>query len=91
MTDPQNLVVPGATVVIHNTGTGIDRTLKSNEAGIYVATFLQPGYYEVRASKEGLAEVVRKDLTLQVGQTLTIRHDSIDRASFMPGVSRCRR
>jgi hypothetical protein len=72
VTDPQNLVVPGATVVIHNTGTGIDRTLKSNEAGIYVATFLQPGYYEVRASKEGLAEVVRKDLTLQVGQTLTI-------------------
>ena len=38
----------------------------------YFAPFLQPGRYEVTASKAGFAKVVRKDLTLDVGQTLTI-------------------
>jgi hypothetical protein len=33
---------------------------------------LQPGNYEVRARKEGFAEVVRKNVRLEVGQTLEI-------------------
>ncbi len=70
--DPKGLTVPGAVVVVHNTDTGSDRTLTSNDAGIYVATFLQPGHYEVNASKPGLAKVVRNEITLQVGQTLTV-------------------
>jgi hypothetical protein len=72
VTDPSGSVVPGTAVAIRNTDTGIERRIEANEAGIYVAPFLQPGHYEVRASKSGFAGVVRKDLVLQVGQTLTI-------------------
>src|SRR3974377_764507 len=72
VTDPSGSSVPGAAVIVRNTDTGIDRRIDTNDAGIYVAPFLQPGHYEVRASKEGFAGVVQKDLTLQVGQTLTI-------------------
>ena len=72
VSDPSGAVVPGATVSIRSTDTGIERKTQTNEAGIYNATFLQPGHYEVGATKTGLGSVLRKDLTLQVGQTLTV-------------------
>jgi hypothetical protein len=46
--------------------------LKTNDAGIYLAAFLQSGKYEIHASKDGFATVVRQGLNLQVGQTLAI-------------------
>lgn len=72
ITDPSGAAVPAASVVVRNTATGIERKLESNEAGNYVAAFLQPGPYEVQAAKTGFAGVLRKDLVLQVGQTLAI-------------------
>jgi len=72
LTDPNGGVIPAAAVSVKNTDTGVERAIGTNEAGIYSAPFLQPGHYEVTASKTGFAKVLRKDLTLQVGQTLTI-------------------
>ncbi len=72
LTDPKGGVIPGATVVVRNTDTGIDRTVETNEFGLYSAPFLQPGHYQITATKTGFSTVVRKDLTLQVGQQLTI-------------------
>jgi Carboxypeptidase regulatory-like domain/TonB dependent receptor len=72
LTDQSGAAVPGAAVVVRNTDTGIDRTTSSNDSGIYIATFLQPGHYEVSVSKAGFARLIRKDLTVQVGQTLSI-------------------
>jgi hypothetical protein len=72
VTDATGAIVPGAGILVHNLDTGIDKALTSNEAGIYVATFLQPGHYEVTVNKTGFAKVVRTALTLQVGQVLTI-------------------
>src|SRR5882672_9530106 len=70
--DPKGLSVPDAKVSVLNTETGIDRSLATTDAGVYTATFLQPGHYQVSVAKEGFSTWVRKDLTLQVGQTLTI-------------------
>jgi hypothetical protein len=70
--DPKGLAVPDAKVSILNTDTGIDRPLATTDAGVYTATFLQPGHYQVTVSKDGFSTWVRKDLLLQVGQTLTI-------------------
>jgi hypothetical protein len=72
LTDPQGAVVPEASVTIHNVDTNVDRAFTSNGAGIYTAPFLQPGRYEVTVAKPGFAKLVRKDLRLDVGQTLTI-------------------
>jgi len=72
VTDPSGAVVPGAEVIIRNTDTGIERKTETSEAGIYNAAFLQPGHYQVQAGKTGFASVIRKELVLQVGQTLTI-------------------
>jgi carboxypeptidase family protein/TonB-dependent receptor-like protein len=70
--DPKGLSVPDAKVSILNTDTGIDRSLATTEAGFYTATFLQPGHYQVSVSKDGFSTWVRKDLLLQVGQTLAV-------------------
>lgn len=72
ITDPHGAAVPGATVVIRNVGTGIERTLTSNEEGLFAAPLLQPGTYEIRVTKSGFAQVVRKDLQVAVGQTLAV-------------------
>lgn len=70
--DQAGAVVPGATVVVTNTDTGVSRTLTTNSAGLYNATFLLPGHYEVTATGASFGKVDRKNLLLTVGQTLTI-------------------
>jgi hypothetical protein len=72
VTDPKGLSVPQARVVIKNTETSLERPLETTDSGAYTATFLQPGQYELTVSKDGFSTFVRKDLVLQVGQTLTI-------------------
>ncbi len=72
ITDPQNLPIAGAAVTVRNVDTRVERALVTNGAGLYVASFLTPGVYEVVAGKDGFNRVNRKDLPLQVGQTLTI-------------------
>jgi len=72
VTDPAGAVVPGATVVVHNTDTSADRSLTTNDAGIYLATFLQPGPYEITVTKPGFAKTQRTGLTLEVGRTLSM-------------------
>ncbi len=70
--DQKGLVIVGATVVVKNADTGVERTLETNDVGLYSAPFLQPGNYEIRVKKEGFAEVVRKNLRLEVGQSLEV-------------------
>jgi hypothetical protein len=72
VTDPSGSVVPGAAVTVRNIDTGIERKTETSDGGVFSAAFLQPGHYEVHAAKAGFASLVRKDLTLQVGQTLSV-------------------
>jgi hypothetical protein len=72
LVDPSGAVVPGASVTIRNTDTGIERKTETTDAGIYNAPFLKPGNYEISVKKPGLTSLLRKGLTLQVGQTLSV-------------------
>ena len=72
VTDPSGAVVPNATVVVTNTDTGVSRTLTTNGDGLYAANFLQPGHYEVIASAASFGKIDHKNLTLTVGQILTV-------------------
>ncbi len=72
VTDPNGAAVPAAMIEVRNANTGGTQALATNGAGIYVAPFLPPGLYEITATKAGFAKVLRTNLTLQVGQTLTI-------------------
>jgi hypothetical protein len=70
--DSAGAIVPGATVVVTDTDTGISRTLTTNGAGIYTADFLQPGHYDVTAGGGAFGKIDRKNLLLTVGELLTI-------------------
>jgi hypothetical protein len=72
ITDASGGVVPAAGVAVKNTATATERALITNDAGIFVAQFLQPGSYDITVTKQGFTKVVRTGLTLQVGQTLTV-------------------
>ena len=39
VTDPTGASVPGATVMVTNTSTGLNRSVQSNPAGNYVSQF----------------------------------------------------
>src|ERR1700693_4701014 len=65
LTDQSGAAVPGAIVVVRNTDTGIDRSTVSNDSGLYIATFLQPGHYEVSVSPG----VKRRTTALQPART----------------------
>src|SRR5262249_15367182 len=72
VTDPTGSVVPSASVVVKNVATGAELPLATSAAGIYSAPFLQPGSYEITVNKQGFGKTVRTNLSLQVGQTLTV-------------------
>jgi carboxypeptidase family protein/TonB-dependent receptor-like protein len=65
--DSQSAAVPGATVVVRNTETGVERTLATDASGRFVAASLPPGPYRVQISLQGFQTQTR-DVTLQVSQ-----------------------
>ena len=70
--DPTGAVLPGATVVVHNNGTGVDRRITSDSAGQYVVPSLIPGDYNVTVSATGFASYTVKSYVLQVDQKATL-------------------
>lgn len=72
VTDVSHAAVPGATVTITDTDTGIAHVFTSNSAGLYQAPFLLPGHYKVTATASNFNTVEVRNLTLIVGQTLTV-------------------
>lgn len=70
--DPSGSVITGADVKAVNKGTGAERSAMTNDAGLYNFPNLQPGVYDVTASKSGFQTMTRTDLTLQVQQTARV-------------------
>ena len=69
VTDPSGAVIPGAAVVVHNVGTGVDTTVKTNDVGLYSARFLPIGQYQVTVSATGFATSKFNPFTLEINQT----------------------
>jgi hypothetical protein len=77
--DPQQSLVPGATIVAIDEATSVSREAQSDAQGLFEFSNLRPGTYTVAASLSGFrkvqhtgivlraASVVRSDLHLEVG------------------------
>jgi hypothetical protein len=72
VTDPSGAVVPGASVKVHSLGTGTDRDVVTDSAGLYVVPSLQPGDYSVQATAAGFSAYTVKKMTLDVDQHVTV-------------------
>jgi hypothetical protein len=70
--DPNNAVVRGATVAVHNDRTGEERTVITNEDGVYTVTALKPAPYTVTVAAQNFKTTKATDVQLNVGQELTL-------------------
>jgi hypothetical protein len=70
--DPANAVVPAAVVTATNKDTGISTSASSNQNGIYVLPFLQPGEYTLSASHPGFKRYENKSITIKTADTITL-------------------
>lgn len=81
VTDRGGSVLPGVTVAIRNTETGLERTVVTNESGYYSATFLPVGRYSVEASLAGLGSMKRQNVSVELNTT------SVQNFALAPTVS----
>ena len=72
VTDPSGAVLPGAQVTIHSVGTGLDRQVTTDGAGLYAVPSLQPGVYQVQISAPGFSQYTVKQVRVDVDQKATI-------------------
>ena len=61
--------IEGATVTLRNLETNASRSLTTNARGVYVASLLRVGTYEVAARRLGFREQTRRGITLRLGAT----------------------
>src|SRR5690349_1973842 len=53
VTDPNNAIVPGASISVKNEATGVELKTTSSDAGLYVFPTLNTGTYVVSVEKAG--------------------------------------
>ena len=70
--DPTGATVPGAMVTVTNTAMGTKVSMKSNDDGLYQASFLLPGAYQVEVTAPGFKKFVRGGIQVQVNDRLEI-------------------
>jgi hypothetical protein len=70
--DTSGRFIANASVSITNTATGINRTVTTNEDGIYIAPNLLSASYELKFAAPGFKTEVRTGIGLTVGATVTL-------------------
>src|SRR5262249_34112222 len=67
VTDAQGGVLPGVTITLMNTESGVVRTALTEENGRYSLGGIPPGRYSLKAELPGFATQEVKDITLTIG------------------------
>lgn len=70
--DSTAMSIPSATITAINESTGATVEARSNAQGIYSLPFLNPGKYEVHVEASGFRRHVRRNITMETGQVLTL-------------------
>jgi Carboxypeptidase regulatory-like domain len=71
VSDASGAAVPGATVTIHNTETGLQRIATTDEAGRFNFTQLKPGTYTVKVEAQGFDPKQMDAVAAGLGQKQT--------------------
>src|SRR5258705_6423784 len=72
VTDSSGAVLPGVTVTVTNLDTGLERTIVTNEKGLYRAPLLPLGTYRVVAELQGFKRFEQSGIKLSVGQSAVV-------------------
>lgn len=85
--DPSSAVVPGATVTLHNTATGADRTSKTNGSGAFTFSAVPSGDYQVSVDHSGFQQLVRPGIHVNPGDQLSLTDLTLGVASSTTNIS----
>ena len=72
VSDSTGQPLSGAVVTLRNVETNADRSLTTNDRGVYVGTLLRVGTYDVAARALGFTEARRSGVQLRLGETVDI-------------------
>jgi hypothetical protein len=70
--DPSSAPIPAAAIAATNQATGVKYSASSSESGNYVVPQLPVGRYDVSIEAPGFRRHLRKDIDINVAQTLTL-------------------
>ncbi len=65
VTDNTGAPIPGATVTVLNTATGVSKDLITNDSGVYDTSSIVAGIYKITFAKQGFSTLVRSSITLE--------------------------
>ena len=71
--DQSGAVMPGVTVTVTQPATGFERTVVSDENGVFRVLLLPVGGYTLNAELAGFLPQKQADVRVNVGQTVTLR------------------
>src|SRR6478736_1602516 len=72
ISDSSGGILPGVTVTITNTDTGLERSMVTNAEGQYRGLLLPLGQYKVAAELQGFKKAEQTGISLRAGDTATI-------------------
>jgi hypothetical protein len=72
VTDASGAAVPGAKIMVLNSGTGVTVSPVTNDAGYYNAEALVPGIYQVAAEVTGFKKFVQGGVTLNSDSRISV-------------------
>jgi len=67
ITDSTGAAIPGASVKVFSPGTGLNRSVTTNDLGGYVASELPLGTYSITVAKEGFRTTTLTNIPVSVG------------------------
>jgi hypothetical protein len=70
--DTSGALIPHASVKIGNMATGVVKDVSSNSDGLYSATALQPGHYQLSVSSPGFSSFIRTGIELLVDNSTQV-------------------
>ena len=73
ITDQAGALVSGATVKVRNLDTGLERTIKTEDAGTFRFPTLPVGNYEITVDAQGFSQLKRSGFVVRVGDNLDLK------------------
>ncbi len=96
VTDPSGAVVPGASVELNSTATGLHRMASTGKAGIYEFDSLPVGAYQIQIQQKGFRPITVSAITLRYSENRTVdakliigdNSDSVQVTASLEGLNR---
>src|SRR5215470_1789220 len=70
--DPTGAVLPGVSMTVKNSGTGLTREIVTNETGDYNVPLLPIGNYEISAGLPGFKTATKSGITLKIDDRIRV-------------------